>query len=213
MKLSLFQQHCERWKDGCGASICEGARRVFCRGKLPCDILFVGEGPGESEDSIGVPFIGPAGRLLDHILEQALPGHSTLVQPQGDNSTKQVAKRVFVHHLRIAFTNIVCCIPRDEDGGKATEPDDDSVLACQPRLVEFVKIANPRLIVCVGAMARDWLSPGYAHSAPIPRSIPRIDVTHPAAILRANVAMKGLMVQKVVANLRNAVEEYFPGVK
>jgi uracil-DNA glycosylase family 4 len=189
-KVSLFQQHCECWKDGCGASICEGARKVFSRGKLPCDVLFVGEAPGESEDTVGLPFIGPAGKLLDHIVKQAIP------------ST-----------LRVAFTNIVCCIPREEDGRKATEPDDDSILACQPRLVEFVEIAKPKLIVCVGAMARDWLSPGYAHSAPIPRSIPRIDVTHPAAILRASIAMKGLLVQKVVANLRNAVEEYFPGVE
>jgi uracil-DNA glycosylase family 4 len=189
-KVSLFQQHCERWKDGCGASICEGARKVFCRGKLPCDVLFIGEGPGESEDTIGTCFVGPAGKLLDHIISQAIPSS-----------------------LRVAFTNIVCCIPREEDGRKATEPDDDSILACQPRLVEFVEIAKPKLIVCVGAMARDWLSPGYAHSAPIPRSIPRIDITHPAAILRASIAMKGLMVQRVVANLRNATEEYFPGVE
>jgi uracil-DNA glycosylase family 4 len=189
-KVSLFQQHCERWKDGCGASICEGARKVFCRGRIPCDILMTGEAPGESEDTVGLPFIGPAGKLLDHIVKQAIPSS-----------------------LRVAFTNIVCCIPREEDGRKATEPDDDSILACQPRLVEFVEIAKPKLIVCVGAMARDWLSPGYAHSAPIPRSIPRIDVTHPAAILRASIAMKGLMVQRVVANLRNAVEEYFPGVE
>jgi uracil-DNA glycosylase family 4 len=189
-KVSLFQQHCERWKDGCGASICEGARKVFCRGRIPCDILVTGEAPGESEDTVGLPFIGPAGKLLDHIVKQAIPSS-----------------------LRVAFTNIVCCIPREEDGRKATEPDDDSILACQPRLVEFVEIAKPKLIVCVGAMARDWLSPGYAHSAPIPRSIPRIDVTHPAAILRASIAMKGLLVQKVVANLRNAVEEYFPGVE
>ncbi len=198
-KISLLQQHFDRWKDGCGASICEGARKVFCRGKVPSDICFIGEAPGESEDAIGQPFMGPAGKLLDTIIRQALPGHWE--------------DKVWIPHLRIAYTNIVCCIPREEDGLKATEPDDDSVIACQPRLVEFVRIAQPKLIVCVGAMARDWLSPGYQHSAPIPRDIPRIDVTHPAAVLRANVVMKGLMAQRIEVSLHNAIEEYFPGVE
>lgn len=201
-KLSLFQQHCERWKDGCGASICDGARKCFCRGKIPCDVLFAGQGPGESENAIGQPFIGPAGHLLDKLIQQTFPGHWDVIAD----------KRVWIPHLRIAYANIVCCIPRDEVG-KETEPDDDSILACQPRLVEFVEIAKPKIIICVGAMARDWLATGYTHSAPIPRSIPRVDITHPGAILKSNITMKGIMSQRVMVSLSNAVEEHFPGVE
>ena len=105
-QLSIFQKHCERWKNGCGSRLCFGVKNVcLARGKVPCDVLFVGEAPGESEDTIGKPFVGPAGKLLDYIIGRALQGTE----------------------LRAAFTNLVCCIPRDDDGGKSIEPDDDSV--------------------------------------------------------------------------------------
>ena len=41
---------------------------VFGVGQETADILFVGEGPGEQEDLTGIPFVGPAGRLLDDML-------------------------------------------------------------------------------------------------------------------------------------------------
>ena len=41
---------------------------VFGVGKKDADIMFVGEGPGEQEDLQGVPFVGPAGQLLDEML-------------------------------------------------------------------------------------------------------------------------------------------------
>ena len=49
---------------GCG--LCETRHHVvFGVGKRDADILFVGEGPGEQEDLLGEPFVGPAGKLLD----------------------------------------------------------------------------------------------------------------------------------------------------
>ncbi|GAG10072.1 unnamed protein product, partial [marine sediment metagenome] len=44
---------------------------VFGRGKVPADILFVGEAPGKSEDLIGEAFVGPSGRLLDMAIKDA----------------------------------------------------------------------------------------------------------------------------------------------
>ena len=41
---------------------------VFGVGNTQADILFVGEGPGEQEDLQGIPFVGPAGKLLDDML-------------------------------------------------------------------------------------------------------------------------------------------------
>ena len=40
------------------------------RGSIPFNVLFVGEAPGESEDVLGFPFVGPAGKLLDHIIKE-----------------------------------------------------------------------------------------------------------------------------------------------
>ena len=50
--------------------LCEGRHNlVFGVGNEQADLMFVGEGPGEQEDLQGVPFVGPAGRLLDSMLE------------------------------------------------------------------------------------------------------------------------------------------------
>ena len=44
---------------------------VFGEGPLDARIMFVGEKPGDEEDLAGRPFVGPAGRLFDKLLEQA----------------------------------------------------------------------------------------------------------------------------------------------
>ena len=42
---------------------------VFGDGARDAEILLVGEGPGQREDEQGIPFVGPAGLLLDDMLE------------------------------------------------------------------------------------------------------------------------------------------------
>ena len=44
---------------------------VFGEGPLDAKILFVGEQPGDAEDLAGRPFVGPAGKLFDELLDQA----------------------------------------------------------------------------------------------------------------------------------------------
>lgn len=191
---SKLRLHLDRWKDGCGSPSCERANHVvLARGTVPCDVLFCGEGPGESEDIIGRPFVGPAGRLLDHIIGRALDG----VELDGKPVT-------------YAITNLVACIPRDHaEGGKQTEPDVESIMACGPRLQEFVELCNPRLLVCVGRIATMWLADGRGGKNPttLPTGLPCIDITHPAAILRAPVEAKGLLVQRAVVSLKTAISD------
>lgn len=186
-ELSLYQQHCQRWQGGCGSVQCARAnKRCFARGTIPCDILLCGEAPGISEDVLGLPFVGPAGKLLDKIVARALAGYT----------------------LTHAFTNVVCCLPREEDGGKASEPDVEQLTACQPRLEEFIAIARPRLLVSVGTYAQAALEQKYTHSVRLPDPRPaQVHITHPAAILRANLASQSLMVQRCVVTIRSAVEE------
>ena len=143
-----------------------------------------------SEDTLGRPFVGPAGRLLDEMLGRAL---RAAPKPSGGAYTW-------------AMTNIVACIPREADGSKTAEPDDDCVEACAPRLAEFAAICDPKLVVAVGSLARDWLDPKYKRSVRFHRRLPTVDIIHPAAILRANVAMQGLMIQRAVVALTNALE-------
>lgn len=190
--LTPWKRHCEHWSEGCGSGLClrRNTRIVLGKGKLPAEVLFVGEAPGESENVLGLPFVGPAGKLLDSIVDRA--GLSS---------------------YRLAFTNLTGCIPREEDGSKASEPLPDEVDACSGRLKEFVQLADGsnktlRFIVCVGAMARDYLSPGYQSSIKLHRSIPMIEIKHPAAILRGQLAQRGLSVQKCVVTLADAAERF-----
>lgn len=191
--LTQYQAHAARWRSGCGSEHCPAATGTgsvcLARGSVPCDVLLVGEAPGESENALGRPFVGPAGKLLDEIVRRALAG--------------------FDPRPRVAFTNAVGCVPRDEVGGKLREPDGDQLDACKPRLEEFLALARPRLIVAVGAVARDHLAQGYKHSVRLPDPPPRVvHVTHPAYILsRMPVAQQGFEVQRCVVIIQNAVEE------
>lgn len=184
MGLSLYAQHAAKW-GGCQLCALGATRNKIClaRGQFPCDALFIGEGPGESEDTLGAPFMGPAGMLLDSLIARALNGRTD---------------------LRLGFGNLVCCVPREGSGAKAQEPLPEEIEACAPRLIELVALAQPRLIVCVGALARDYLDPKMRGHVKIPREIPRVAVLHPAAILKSNQSMKGLQQQRVVVALANA---------
>src|ERR1051326_590298 len=48
-----------------------GTQTVFGEGPRRAEVMFVGEQPGNDEDLAGRPFVGPAGKLLDHALVEA----------------------------------------------------------------------------------------------------------------------------------------------
>ena len=54
---------------------------VFGDGNPDTNVMFVGEGPGEQEDLLGVPFVGRAGRLLDDMLKMIDLVHIFLIPP------------------------------------------------------------------------------------------------------------------------------------
>lgn len=191
---TMFLDFCERWRDGCGAAICAGAkRRVQLRGTVPCDVCFIGEAPGESEDTLGYTFAGPAGRVIDHIISRLIEG-------------------VFTY----ALANLVACIPRDpENGRKATEPDKASIKQCAPRLIELVRLCRPQAIVLVGELASKHVSGqamfGEVDWLPEPGQMIRFaSIVHPAYILRNNVASQALSVQKCVITIQDLVEGMTP---
>jgi DNA polymerase len=95
--------------------------------------LFIGEAPGPSEDLIGQPFVGPAGKLLDRLIEIGLDGQ-----------------------VDYCMTNLVCCIPIEEGSKKFDEPPKESIFACKQRLTEFIQLVKPKAIVCVGKLAKKY---------------------------------------------------------
>jgi uracil-DNA glycosylase family 4 len=49
----------------------DATQGVMGAGPPDADLMLVGEQPGAKEDQAGLPFVGPAGRLLDHALSKA----------------------------------------------------------------------------------------------------------------------------------------------
>lgn len=193
-----WQKFCDKWDKGCGYSLCSQAYRiVLSRGKLPSHICFVGEAPGEAEDTTGQPFVGPAGRYLDSMITESVPTS-----------------------IRVSFCNVVACVPRTQDGSIA-EPEFEHMEACQPRLREFLELAHPLIIICVGTKAKDWFEPKAKHSIKLHRPYTwdhddegsrkgekiRVDsILHPAYLLRQNEVNRGLLYRKSCITIRNALD-------
>lgn len=189
--MTPYQKHCERWGKGCGSEHCgRASTRVLLRGDVPCEILFVGEAPGEAEDTFGRPFVGVAGKLLDRIVGRALEGLEVGGRP-----------------VRVAFTNVVACIPRVEDMKKWKDPDPDQVDSCRPRLEEAIGLCRPRVIVAVGKVAAQCFERGLKSSVKIPADCKVVHIIHPSNILQDNVAAQGLKAQRCEVQIRNAAEE------
>ena len=197
---SPYQAHFDKWKGCRKCPLWEGRDRiVLARGQLPCDILFVGEAPGNSENVLGQPFVGPAGQLLDRIVREAL-------DPDEDTPTE----------LRVAMTNLVACFPREAKQTDDHAPPVEAIKACGERLREFIAIAKPKMVICVGTLADRWApsalpKPAVVHAGGKVTGHATIrrwsSIVHPAAILRATLAQQSLMVQKAVVTVRCAARE------
>lgn len=178
-KASPYRRHVARWRNCRQCELCNQRRLiVFARGKVPCDVLFVGEAPGASEnctmqaDGTGKPFVGPAGKLLDYIISQSLPDGT-----------------------RYALTNLVACFPKVAKEAGVNEPPEEAIMACQDRLQQFIDLCSPTVLVAVGKLAAKWVEADVA-------------IPHPAALLRLDVSQKGLAIQRAIVVLADAVEEY-----
>ena len=125
------------------------------------DILFIGEGPGETEDQFGRPFIGKAGQLLDKIIQ-----------------------KMGLSREDVFIGNVVKCRPPNN-----REPLKNEVDTCLPYLLRQIAILQPKVIVCLGRVALNNLL-GTSHSMGRIRGqflsfngIPLMATYHPAYIL------------------------------
>lgn len=91
-------------------------------GNANAEIMFIGEGPGEKEDELGLPFVGAAGKLLDEML-----------------------KSIDLERNDVYIANVVKHRP---PGNRDPKPEE--VAACWPYLQKQIDIIKPKLIVCLG---------------------------------------------------------------
>lgn len=190
-----YQNLVRDWKD-CQRCPLHRVRKkvVLARGKVPAEVVFVGEAPGESEDVLGEPFKGPAGQLLDDMILKGLEDGIEADFGLGPAPT-------------MAWTNLVGCIPKDANTKrKNAEPMPEEIEACWPRLDRFLEICRPRLIVAVGV-----LSDKYSKIKEWENRAALIKIDHPAYLLRLDITRQGLEIQRNIVKLATAFGELAEG--
>jgi len=108
-----------------------GTNIVISRGNPNARLLLIGEAPGPQENIKGKPFVGPAGQLLDKILQAAN------FDPEQD----------------IYITNSVFRMPPGEDGKSFRKPTDLEVEYYRPFVFEIIRLIDPKVILLTGNVA------------------------------------------------------------
>ncbi|MBE7433263.1 MAG: uracil-DNA glycosylase [Candidatus Hydrogenedentes bacterium] len=108
-----------------------GTNIVISRGNPNAKLLLVGEAPGPQENIKGKPFVGPAGQLLDKILQAAN------FDPETD----------------IYITNSVFRMPPGDDGKSFRKPNDKEIEFYRPFVFEIIRLMNPLVILLTGNVA------------------------------------------------------------
>jgi DNA polymerase len=147
--------------------------------------------PGDQEDKLGKPFVGPAGRLLDEALDEA-----------------------GIAHDDVYITNAVKHF-RWEPRGKRRlhkKPSARQIVACRPWLHAEILVVKPEVIVCLGATAaqtmlgREFrLTKHRGEFFETEHSAAVMATYHPSAILRApEKASRDRMLGELVEDLHLA---------
>jgi uracil-DNA glycosylase len=155
---------CPLWKTG--------TQTVFGEGSPKAQVMFVGEQPGDQEDKLGKPFVGPAGRLFDKALGEAGIDRSLTYVTNAVKHFKWQARGKRRIHQKPSWSEIA---------------------ACRPWLDAELQVVKPRVLVCLGATAAQALlgrqfrvtqqrgEPVVSELAPVV-----IATVHPSSILRSD---------------------------
>ena len=108
-----------------------GTNIVISRGNPEAKLLLIGEAPGPQENIKGKPFVGPAGQLLDKVLQSAD------FDPEKD----------------VYITNSVFRMPPGADGKAFRKPTNKEVEYYRPFVFEIIRLVDPLVILLTGNIA------------------------------------------------------------
>jgi DNA polymerase len=115
---------CPLWKNA--------TQTVFGEGPQHARMMLVGEQPGDKEDLVGKPFVGPAGQMLDRALEQAGVERSKVYVTNAVKHFKFVVRGKIRLHQK---------------------PTTAEIRACRPWYERELASVKPALVVAMGATA------------------------------------------------------------
>lgn len=170
---------------------------VFGAGSPDAQMMLVGEQPGDQEDRAGLPFVGPAGRLLDRALEAA------------GIERERVYVTNAVKHFKFTQT---------ERGKRRIHktPSRTEVVACRPWLIAELTTVAPDVVVLMGATAAKSLMGGdfrltlhRGEALRLPEPPPGVDpdvvaTVHPSSVLRGPPEDRDAAFDALVADFRFA---------
>lgn len=144
-------------------------KRILGKPTFGC-LLVIGEAPGRSEDSEGVPFVGRAGKLLDKLFARASIDSCVIV-------------------------NVVACRP---PGNR--DPGQEEMKACWARVQRVIEVVQPKAIVTLGRVAPNWIFDQDSSMNDMTEKvfvwwfqgndIPVVPAFHPAYLLRGKRSKK-----------------------
>ncbi|HEV2544883.1 MAG TPA: uracil-DNA glycosylase [Methylobacterium sp.] len=155
--------------EGCGLRF-TAKNLVFADGNPQARVMFVGEAPGADEDRIGKPFMGRSGQLLDRMMAA-----------------------IGLDRSSAYISNVV---PWRPPGNRNPTPQEISI--CRPFVERQIELANPDILVCLGAPATQTLTGTkdgilkargrfYPYRLGDGREIRALATLHPAYLLRQPV--------------------------
>ncbi|RWC42657.1 MAG: uracil-DNA glycosylase [Mesorhizobium sp.] len=117
-------RRCSLWRDA--------TQTVFGEGPDNAKVVFVGEQPGDQEDLAGKPFVGPAGKVFDAILDDA-----------------------GVDRQKVYVTNAVKHFKFEPRGKRRihSKPNAGEIQACRWWIDKEFELIKPNLAVALGATA------------------------------------------------------------
>lgn len=164
----------------------DATQAVFGEGPATARVVLVGEQPGDSEDTEGHPFVGPAGRLLDRALADA-----------------------GIDRAEVYITNAVKHFRFQRQGKRRLhqKPDVSHIVACAPWLQAELAAIEPQVVVVLGASAaRSLLGASFRVTKQRGQPVDLMDGTtavatiHPSAVLRSDD--REAAYESLVADLR-----------
>jgi uracil-DNA glycosylase len=165
--LDELKQALEKF-DGCPLKK-TATNLVFGDGAEDAKVVFIGEGPGAEEDRQGLPFVGPAGQLLDRMMasiglsrEQAFISNTVFWRPPGNRT-----------------------------------PTTAEAAVCLPFVERMIELIDPQMLVVLGGPAAKSLlaetagigrlrGRWFEYATPrLSRPVPTMALYHPAYLLRS----------------------------
>jgi DNA polymerase len=163
---------------------------VFGEGPVDALYIAVGEQPGDQEDRVGRPFVGPAGRVFDEALEEAGIDRSSVYVTNAVKHFKWHAKGKRRIH---------------------DKPNRTEVVACHQWLhEELATLPSDAVVIALGATAGQSLlgssfRVGQARGAELTLGSRHLVATiHPSAVLRGDDDQRQSLRDGLVTDLRRA---------